>query len=87
MAAVTVNRRRYAVFGQKRAILLNINIVTTGDTFDPSGTIHALDVALSDSSTTTAVNTSFTAGSKGPIAFNFTGGGSQNNVDVLVLGN
>ena len=86
MAAVTVNRRREAILGSKRTLLLNVSINATGDSFDPSGAMHAVDVALADASGTTVVNTSFTAGSKGPITFQYTGGGSQSNVDVMILG-
>lgn len=87
MAAVTVVRRRNSIFGSKRALLLNINIANTGDTFDPSTVMRAVDVALADASGTTVVNTTFTAGTKGPIAFTYTGGGAQSNVDVQIIGN
>ena len=87
MAAVIINRRRESVFGSKRAILLNVNVTNTGDTFDPSNAMRALDVALADAAGTTVVNTTFTAGTKGPITFTSSGGGSQNNVDVLIIGN
>jgi len=87
MAAVVVNRRRNTVLGSKRGLLLNVNIATTSsDTFDPSSVMRSVDVALADSSTSTAVNTSFTAGSKGPITFQ-TSSAPQTNVDVLIIGN
>ena len=56
MAAVIINRRRESVFGSKRAILLNVNVTNTGDTFDPSNAMRALDVALADAAGTTVVN-------------------------------
>jgi len=87
MAAVTVVRRRNSILGSKRALLLNVNVANTGDTFDPQNVMRAVDVALADASSTTVVNTTFTAGTKGPIIFTYTGGGAQSNVDVLVIGN
>lgn len=85
MAAVTVNRRRNTVLGSKRGLLLNINIAADQDTFDPSFVMRSIDVAVADGSSTTAVNTSFTVGGKGPITFRTTG--AQTNVDVLLIGN
>lgn len=84
MAAVTVNRQRTVIFGDRRVKLLNINIATTGDTYTVSGVMHSIDAAFADASGTTVVNTSFTVGSSGPIAFQTTG--AQNNVDVMIIG-
>jgi hypothetical protein len=87
MAAVTVVRRRNIVLGSKRALLLNVNANATGDTFDPQQVMRSVDVALADGSTSTVVNTTFTAGTKGPIAFTFSGGIPIANIDVLIIGN
>lgn len=87
MAAVTVVRRRNTILGSKRGLLLNVNAANTGDTFDPSQVMRAVDIAVADGSTSTVVNTTFTAGTKGPIAFTYAGGGAQSNIDVLVVGN
>lgn len=86
MAAVTVNRQRTSVWGDRRVKLYNINIANTGDTLIVSGVIRSIDNALADASGTVAVQTSFTAGGSGPITFNYSGGGGQNNVDVVVIG-
>lgn len=87
MAAVTVNRQRTVIFGDRRVKLLNINIAATGDTFTLTNIMHSIDAAFADgSSTTIAVNTSFTVGSGGPVSFVYTGGGAQTNVDVMIIG-
>lgn len=84
MAAVTINRQRNSIFGDRRVKLLNVNIANSGDTLAVSNFLHYIDVAIADGSGTTVVNTSFTVGSSGPITFQTTG--AQTNVDVMVIG-
>jgi hypothetical protein len=85
MAAVTVNRQRTAVFGDRRVKLMNISIANDQDTLVTSGFMRSLEIALADGSGTTVVNTSFTVGGAGPITFRTTGG-AQNNVDLMLIG-
>lgn len=88
MAAVTITRQRTFVFGNRRVRAFTINIAATGDQLTTAQlqAFRSIDVAQSDGSGTAAVNTSFTAGGPGPITFNYTGGGAQNNVDVFIFG-
>lgn len=87
MAAVTVVRQRTVVFGDRKVKLLNVNIAATGDSYDTKNVMHSIDAALADGSGTTVVNTQITtAGGPGPVVFNYTGGGAQNNVDVMIIG-
>lgn len=88
MAAVTINRQRLSQFGDRKAKFYQVNIVATGDQLTAAQLIgfRTIDFASADGAGTVAVNTAFTAGGGGPITFNYTGGGSQNNVDVLVIG-
>jgi hypothetical protein len=87
MAAVTVVRQRTVVFGDHKVKLMNINIATSGDTFATTNFAHSIDAAFADASGTTVVNTQITtAGGPGPVVFNYTGGGAQNNVDVMIIG-
>lgn len=87
MAAVTVVRQRTVVFGDRKVKLMNINIANTGDSFATTNFAHSIDAALADASGTTVVNTQITtAGGPGPVVFNYTGGGAQNNVDVVIFG-
>ena len=87
MAAVTVVRQRTVVFGDRKVKLLNINIAATGDSYATANFAHSIDAAIADGSGTVAVNTQITtAGGPGPVVFNYTGGGAQNNVDVMIIG-
>ena len=76
MAAVTINRRRDVVFGNRRAILADVTVVTTGDTW-VTKLKRVETIAVSNPAGIT--NTSQSAGT-----VTFTGTGT--NVLVLVLG-
>jgi len=83
--AVVVNRTRTAVVGDRRWALLNISIGATGQTLSTS--YHGIESSIADGSGTVAIEAGVTTpGGNGPITFNFTGGGSQNNVDFLMIG-
>jgi hypothetical protein len=84
--AVTITRQRTSVWGDRRIKLLTVNIDLSGNTLVTSGFMRSLDNVLCDSSTTVAVNSSFTAGGAGPVTFNYSGGGAQTNVDVVLIG-
>lgn len=88
MAAVTIARQRFAIFGDRRVKFFQVNINATGDQLTTAQlqAFRNIDMAIADAAGTVVVNTSFTAGGGGPITFNYSGGGSQNTVDVLVIG-
>lgn len=88
MAAVTITRQRLSDFGDRKVKFFQVNINATGDqlTALQLSAFRNIDVAIADGNSTTAINTSFTAGGTGPVTFNYSGGGSQNTVDVLVIG-
>jgi uncharacterized membrane protein len=86
MAAVTITRQRTSVWGDRRIKMLTINIANTGDTLVVSNYVRNLDNVLCDAAGTVVVNSSFTAGGPGPVTFNYSGGGAQNAVDVVVIG-
>jgi hypothetical protein len=81
MAAVTVNSRKDSVFGDRRAIMANVSVATTGDTWVTG--LKNLDTSLADAGGTVVVNTTAAGGT---VAFNYAGGGAQANVDVFVVG-
>ena len=83
--AVVVARARSLVAGDRRWMLLNVNIGATGQTL--TSPLHDIDQPQADGSGTVAIEASIpVAGGGGPITFNYSGGGAQNNVDVLVIG-
>lgn len=88
MAAVTITRQRLSNFGDRKVKFFVVNIASTGDqlTALQLSAFRNIDVSIADSNTSTAVNTSLTVGGAGPITFNYSGGGSQNGVEVLVIG-
>lgn len=88
MAAVTITRQRFSIFGDRRVKMYQVNIANTGDQLTTAQltAFRNIDIALADAAGTVVVNTSFTAGGGGPITFNYSGGGAQNTVDVLVVG-
>lgn len=86
MAAVIITRQRTSVWGDRRVKLMTVNIAATGDTLVTSGFFRSIDNALCDAAGTVVVNSSFTVGGSGPVTFNYTGGGAQNNVDVVLIG-
>jgi hypothetical protein len=88
--AVTFNRVRAAVFGNIRASLWNVNIGATGQSL--SVPFHTIESEIADGGGTVASPSSVaieasipTPGGNGPITFNYSGGGAQNNVDLLIL--
>jgi len=85
--AVVVNRYRTAVVGDRRWRLENVSVGATGQTL--ATTDHDIDQPQTGGSSTsgTAVNTNIpTAGGGGPITFNYSGGGAQNNMSLIVIG-
>lgn len=85
--AVVVNRARFPVIGDRRWNLLNVSIGATGQTL--TTTLHNIDQPQTGGSSVggTAIETSIpAAGGGGPITFNYTGGGAQNNVSLIVIG-
>jgi hypothetical protein len=80
MAAVTINRRRSAVFGNKRVIMADISIAANGDTFDTK--LKIIDSASVDSSTTGAIGATKAAG-----VLTFATGGAIANALVVAFGN
>lgn len=82
--AVVVTRSRSNVAGDRRMMLMNVNIGATGQTL--ASPLHVIDTAIVDGSGSTAVNNSHATGGGGPITFNYTGGGAQNNCDVMIIG-
>ena len=80
MAAVTVNRRRSVVMGNKRVILADVSIAANGDTFDTK--LKIIDSASVDSSTTTAVGATKSGG-----VLTFAAGGAIANALVVAFGN
>ena len=81
MAAVTVNRRRTVVFGNKRVVLADVSIANNGDTF-ATGSLHIIDTASAESSTTGAVGFTKSGGT-----MTFATGGAIANVQVIAIGN
>lgn len=79
MAAVTVNRVRYSVFGNKRIVLADVSIAANGDTFNTK--LKLLDTASCDSSTTGAVGATKSGGT-----LTFATGGALANVLVVAIG-
>lgn len=88
MAAVTITRQRLAIMGDRRVKFFVVNIANTGDqlTTTQLNAFRAIDISIADANSTTVVNTSLTQGGPGPITFNYSGGGAQNTVEVLVIG-
>ena len=60
MAAATVNRVRYAVFGNKRVVLAKITTANASDTYDTK--LKIIDSVSIDSSTTAGVGVTFAGG-------------------------
>lgn len=79
MAAVTVNRVRYAVMGNKRVVLADVSIAANGDTFNTK--LKLLDTVSCDSSTTGAVGATKAGG-----VVTFATGGALANVLVIGIG-
>lgn len=79
MAAVTVNRQRMVVMGNKRVILADVSIAANGDTFATK--LKIIDSASCDSSTTGAVGATKSGGT-----LTFATGGALANVLVAVWG-
>jgi hypothetical protein len=72
MAAVTVNRARYAVMGNKRTVLATITTANTGDTYNTK--FKVLDALSLDPLEASTPGTSATI-SGGTVTINYSGGG------------
>lgn len=79
MAAVTVDSRVDSVFGNYRAIMAQVDIANTGDTYTTG-----LSTVLFAASNVPASVTAITA-SGGVLTF--TTGGAVNNAQIFVVGN
>lgn len=81
MAAVTVNRRRSVVFGNKRTILADVSIASDGDTFDTK--LKIIDGGSADGGAAAAVTgLSFSAG-----VITFKTAGAVTHAQVIAHGN
>jgi hypothetical protein len=80
MAAVTINRRRSFVFGNKRAILADVSVAGNGDTLDTK--LHIIDAASVDSSSTAAVGVTLSGG-----VMTFVTVGAVTHAQIMAYGN
>lgn len=79
MAAVTLNRRRVAVFGNKRIVTADISIANTGDTYNTG--LKFIDSASVDGGSA-AVNSFTKSGGTLTLAT----GGAVTNALVIAIG-
>lgn len=79
MAAVTVNRTRTVVMGNKRVVLADVSVAANGDTFNTK--MKLLDSVSAESSTTGAVGVTKSGGT-----ITFVTGGAIANILVAAWG-
>ena len=81
MAAVTVNRTRTAVFGNKRVVLATVTAAATGDTFNTK--LKIIDAVSAEplQAAQPAVSVQVSAGT---VTFNYSGGGGGTFTVVAV---
>jgi len=83
MAAVTINTRKQIVTGSVRQLLLNITIVTTGDTLNTG--FESVLFASPQPATNTPSIVAQSGGGTTPVTLTFTTGGAYTG-NLLIIG-